>query len=94
MTALADPQELANALGVPLATVMAWSTDLATLADSCLSSLDATKAERALYYLTGYFINNEKGQAKPGKILVPDEKTQEGCSETRAEFKTSLVSPF
>lgn len=61
MTTLNDPQALADALGVDVATVNAWATDLSVVADGCLSTLDPVKAERALYYLTGYWINNEAG---------------------------------
>lgn len=60
-TTLTNPQALADELGVDLTTVNEWASDLSVVADGCLSTLDPTKAERALYYLTGYWINSERG---------------------------------
>lgn len=62
MTTLADPQALADELGVDVTTVNQWAADLDLVAGDCLSSLDSAKAERALYYLTAYFIGQQSGQ--------------------------------
>ena len=55
-----NAQQLADELGVPLATVNRWADDLNEIAKDCLNKLDVEKRKLALWYLVAFMIQQSQ----------------------------------
>ena len=55
-----NAQQLADELGVPLATVNRWADDLHEIAKDCLNKLDTDKQKMALWYLVAFMVQQSQ----------------------------------